>query len=309
MASFLERWRQYSHDAAERMFFVALDIDPRWEDFSSKSGGSAAKLMKILCHVTTDRVAVRYKKRQRRAGGLKLHPSFFSAALKPYTEPLGPSPNPDEVDALRGHITLMRWLLCPTVPIIFDAKALADTKRTNAKTLEYAFRVVDADAITVNPAYGTGRFEEFLRRYPEKHFFLLCYPSVRDTVFHMKLQSGNFLWEHIALSAKNLNSCYGNVGLVVGATAPAETMRRIRALAGQDVVMLMPGLGAQGGSIRNAIRCGASGRENPNIILCAGDSVVHAKRGPGYDVAAEQAVSAYVGEIKKELKRLEAKKP
>lgn len=230
------------------------------------------------------------------------------ACLKPYSEPLGPQPSTDEIDVLRAHMTLIRWLLCPRIPIILDIKGLADTKRTNKKTLAYAFDVVGADAVTVNPVYGTDQFEPFLEKYSDNYFFLLCYPSVSESVFHARLASGYFLWEHIALSAKALNGCYGNVGLVVGANAPPEVMRRVRELAGDDVVMLMPGLGAQGGSVAQAVRYGSASAKESNIIFCAGDSVVHAVRGRGYEVAAREAAAAYVKKIAAALKRLEAKK-
>lgn len=92
---------------------------------------------------------------------------------------------------------------------------------------------------------------------------------------------------------------------MVGANAPPEVMRRIRYLAGPRSVFLMPGIGAQGGSIRNALQSAVVSAEDPRIILCAGDSVVHALRGRGYEVAAKEAAAAYVRRIKKELAHLE----
>lgn len=135
------------------MLFVALDIDAQREDFSqAKANGNSVYLMRIMCQAVTDNLAVRYKKRHVKIGGLKLHPSYFSAALRPYEDRLERQPikeDIDEINVLRAHIQMIRWLLYSDIPTILDIEGLSDiVKRTDEKTLVYAFDVAGADAVT-----------------------------------------------------------------------------------------------------------------------------------------------------------------
>ena len=87
------------------------------------------------------------------------------------------------------------------------------------------------------------------------------------------LQSGELLYERVVKLAVREWNANGNVGLVAGATSPDE-LRRIRQLAGPDVLLLVPGVGAQGGTAEHAIRFGAN-ENGDNAIVNASRSILY----------------------------------
>ncbi|SFG49265.1 orotidine-5'-phosphate decarboxylase [Halopelagius inordinatus] len=136
------------------------------------------------------------------------------------------------------------------VPVLLDAKR-ADIGNT---TRRYAALLDDADAITVNPYMGRDSLQPFLDR-SEKGVFVLCRTSNPggSDLQDLELSSGESVYERVAALADIWNE-HGNVGLVVGATAPEE----LESLREQvpDLPFLVPGIGAQGGDAEAAVEYG-----------------------------------------------------
>ena len=139
-----------------------------------------------------------------------------------------------------------------------DHIKIADAKRgdigNTAKHYENSiFHHFDFDSVTLNPYMGRDSIEPFLNN-AEKGVFILCRTSNLSAMeFQNELIDGIPLYEKVALWANDLNQ-NGNVGLVVGATAPDELMR-IRALT-PNLSLLIPGIGAQGGDLNHCITVG-----------------------------------------------------
>ena len=149
------------------------------------------------------------------------------------------------------------------VPVLIDAKR-ADIGNT---TRQYADLLDDADAITVNPYLGRDSLQPFLDR-AEKGVFVLCRtsnPGGAD-LQDLELASGEPVYERVAALADLWNT-HGNVGLVVGATAPEE-LAELREQV-PDVPFLVPGVGAQGGDAEAAVEHG----------LADGVGLVNSSRG------------------------------
>lgn len=143
--------------------------------------------------------------------------------------------------------------------IIADAKRsdIGSTAKHYAKAL---FDELGADAATVNPLMGRDAVEPFLE-YEDKLTFLLTLtsnPGAEDF-----LVPGG-LYKSIATKANAWNT-RGNVGLVVGATQP-ERMGEIRQLV-RDAPMLVPGVGAQGGSLQHAAQAGRAEGDWPAMLF------------------------------------------
>ena len=139
------------------------------------------------------------------------------------------------------------------VPVLLDAKR-ADIGNT---TRQYATLLDDADAITVNPYLGRDSLQPFLDR-PDKGVFVLCRtsnPGGAD-LQDLALSSGEPVYERVAALADLWNE-HGNVGLVVGATAPDE-LADLREQV-PDLPFLVPGVGAQGGDAEAAVEHGLAG--------------------------------------------------
>lgn len=115
--------------------------------------------------------------------------------------------------------------------------------------------VWDADALTVNPYLGRDAVEPFLAsaRKEQRGVFVLVRTSNPGAGQFQDLDCcGRPLYEHVAQAvaawaSENIGACgVGDVGAVVGATHPAE-LARLRGLL-PNVLFLIPGYGAQGGS-------------------------------------------------------------
>jgi orotidine-5'-phosphate decarboxylase len=174
------------------------------------------------------------------------------------------------------------------VPVLLDAKRgdIGNTARQYANVLEMV------DAITVNPYLGRDALDPFLSR-GEKGIFVLCRtsnPGGAD-LQDLELASGEPVYERVAALADLWNE-HGNVGLVVGATAPEE-LESVREIV-PDIPFLVPGVGAQGGDERAAIEHG----------LADGVGLVNSSRGIIF--AGEDARGDYfdaAGAAAKRLKR------
>ncbi len=158
-------------------------------------------------------------------------------------------------------------------PVILDAKR-ADIGNTAKAYAKWAFDVLRADAITVAPYMGRDSVEPFFER-PERGCFVLARTSNPGSadLQALRLDTGEHVYERTVKLARGWN-VHGNVGLVAGATAPDE-LRRIRELAGPDMLLLVPGVGAQGGSAEHAIRFGANAMGD-NAIVNASRAVLYA---------------------------------
>jgi orotidine-5'-phosphate decarboxylase len=141
---------------------------------------------------------------------------------------------------------------------ILDGKR-NDIASTAAAYAEAAFAVWRADALTVNPYLGRDAVEPFLagaRRHGGGVFVLVRTSNPGAGQFQ-DLQCGDKpLYLHVgeavaAWARENLGACgLGDVGAVVGATYPAELARLRQALP--EVIFLVPGFGAQGGTAADA---------------------------------------------------------
>ncbi|HEX75418.1 MAG TPA: orotidine-5'-phosphate decarboxylase [Dehalococcoidia bacterium] len=149
------------------------------------------------------------------------------------------------------------------IPIIGDGKRgdIGNTAKAYTKALFITFGF---DAATVNPYLGFDSVEPFTE-YKDKGVFILCRTSNPGAMDFQSLvgDQGMPLYEAVARKAKEWN-VYGNIGLVVGATYPEE-LRCIRQLC-PEMLLLIPGIGAQGGDLASAVKYGVDARGEKAII-------------------------------------------
>jgi orotidine-5'-phosphate decarboxylase len=164
------------------------------------------------------------------------------------------------------------------IPIILDGKR-ADIGNTARQYANEIFEVYGADATTVNPYLGIDGIEPFLE-YREKCSFVLCRtsnPSARD--FQDLIVGRERLYQIVARKIKEWNR-NGSCGAVVGATYPKE-LRKIRGILGNEIPILIPGIGKQGGDLERAVRYGIN-EEGRNAIINSSRSVLYASSGKDF---------------------------
>ena len=168
------------------------------------------------------------------------------------------------------------------IPVIGDIKR-GDVGNTAEAYARAAFEIWKFDAVTVNGYQGLDTVAPFLA-YEGRGVYVLCRtsnPSSREFQ-EQPLANGTLLFEHVAVTAASWSPA---VGLVVGATAPAE-LRRVRELL-PAVTLLVPGVGAQGGRAEDVVA--AAGAVPGSMVVNASRSIMYAAEGPGFAEAAREA--------------------
>jgi orotidine-5'-phosphate decarboxylase len=174
------------------------------------------------------------------------------------------------------------------IPVIGDAKRgdIGNTAKAYAKAI---FDHLGFDATTVNPYLGFDSVEPFIR-YHERGVFILCRTSNPGAVDFQNLRAqgdSRPLFELVAFKASQWNT-QGNVGLVVGATYPEE-LRLIRSHH-PDMLLLIPGIGAQGGDLALTVRYGADACGERTLINSS-RQIIYASRGEDFAQAARRAAA------------------
>jgi orotidine-5'-phosphate decarboxylase len=197
-----------------------------------------------------------------------------------------------------GYAALRKTLeaIPPHIPTIADGKRgdIGNTARAYARAV---FDVLGFDAVTVNPYLGGDSLEPFIER-EDRGVFVLCRtsnPGAADIQDLAVASDGGSrpLYEVLAELARDWNT-RGNVGLVTGATYPEE-LRRVRELC-PEMVLLVPGVGAQAGDLAAAVRGGVDARGG-GMLVNASRGVLYASKGADFAEAAREAARALRDEI------------
>jgi orotidine-5'-phosphate decarboxylase len=184
----------------------------------------------------------------------------------------------DQLERLMAHIRRV----APGVPVILDAKR-GDIGSTAEQYAREAFVRYGADAVTLSPFMGFDSIEPYLQ-FDGKGVILLCRTSNPggSDLQAQRLADGSLLYEHIARLAAGPWNRNGQLGLVVGATFPAE-IARVRELA-PTLPLLIPGVGAQGGDADATVRAGW--RPGGTIVVNSSRAVLYASSGDDFAAAA-----------------------
>ncbi len=158
----------------------------------------------------------------------------------------------------------------PDIFTICDSK-LADIGSSNESYTTAIFDHLDADAITLHPYLGKEALRPFLER-EDKVSIILCRTSNPGAGELQDLKIGEkSVWKILAEKIKNDWNEHNNCMLVVGATYPEE-LAQIRQLTG-DMTFLVPGAGAQGGSVEAVMKVGLNSQGLGLIINSARDII------------------------------------
>jgi len=197
--------------------------------------------------------------------------------------------------------------VAPDIPVILDAKR-ADVGNSNAAYVRTVFEGLRADAVTVNPYFGSEALLPFLD-CKDKGIIVLCRTSNQgagefqdlhtltldprskpkdipaETWLETLCADSMQLYERVAFNVANKWNKNGNCLLAVGATFPLEA-KRIRKQVG-DVPFLLPGIGTQGGDIEATVLASRDSR-GLGMIINASSSIIFASRDDDFIEAARK---------------------
>lgn len=169
---------------------------------------------------------------------------------------------------------------------IADAKR-GDIGNTASRYAQAFFREMQFDALTVAPYMGRDSVEPFLA-FRDRHTILLALTSnegARD--FQTVECEGEALYRKVLRQSKE----YANgekLMYVVGATQ-AGALREIRNII-PDNFLLVPGIGAQGGSLEEVCEAGLT--EHVGLLVNSSRAILYASQGEDFAAAAARSAKA-----------------
>ncbi|HXY11902.1 MAG TPA: orotidine-5'-phosphate decarboxylase [Thermoplasmata archaeon] len=140
------------------------------------------------------------------------------------------------------------------------------------------------DAVTFTPWLGWETLGPFLDD-PAHGVFVVAHSSNPGAIDFQEIPTPRGpLWLAVVGEVRRLAHAHGNVGVVLGATF-SDAFHAARATLGNGIPMLVPGVGAQGGSLATAVREGvdAHGRA---LLVNASRSILYASAGTDWRKAA-----------------------
>ena len=267
MSTFTERLRAAS-EATQSLLCVGLDPDP-----ARLPVPDAVEFNRSIVSATADLVCA-----------YKPNLAFYEASGLPGLKTLEKT-----VKHIRDS--------APHTIIIGDCKR-GDIDSSAAAYATAMFDVWGFDAVTVNPWGGMDTVEPWLTN-PERGAFIWCRGSNRGAadIQDLPVEGVGNLTQPVYLRLARRSqqrASQGNLGLVVGATAPQQ-LADVRSIC-PDLPLLIPGIGAQGGDLADSVRCGVDARGRMAVIN-ASRSVIYASTGVDYASAARHAASTLRNEM------------
>lgn len=160
----------------------------------------------------------------------------------------------------------------PDIPIILDAKR-GDVGNTNEAYVKAIFDDLGVDAITIHPYLGKEAVEPFLQRTEKGIIVLVRTSNPGAGEFQDLMVDGKPLYQVVAEHVATEWNTNGNCAVVVGATYPQE-LQKVREIVG-DMPILVPGIGAQGGDLENALKNGLN-KQKQGLIISSSRGIIFA---------------------------------
>lgn len=172
----------------------------------------------------------------------------------------------------------------PEIFTIADAKR-GDIGNTSGMYAKAFFEDLDFDSVTVAPYMGKDSVEPFLA-FEDKHTILLALTSNEGAYdFQTQKVDGEELYKQVLKTSKTWQNSE-NLMYVVGATK-AEFLADIREIIPESF-LLVPGVGAQGGSLQEVCKYGMT--KNVGLLINSSRGIIYASNGTDFaGAAAEKA--------------------
>lgn len=154
---------------------------------------------------------------------------------------------------------------------ILDAKR-ADIGNTNNGYVTSIFDWLGFDAVTVNPYLGSEALLPFLDRKDKCSIILAKTSNIGAGEFQdCVLENKEILWQYIAKKVSKEWNANNNLMIVMGGTNPDDLIEA--RLIAKDMTFLVPGIGAQGGEVKNIITKGVN-KEGLGLIINSARAII-----------------------------------
>ena len=237
--------------------FLCVGLDPDTSTMPESLKGDLFEFNKRIIDATAD-YAVAFKP------NLAFYESQGLAGYKAFE---------DTINYIRSHY--------PDIFIIADAKR-GDIGNTSKMYAHSFFEVMDVDALTVAPYMGEDSVTPFLG-YDGKWVILLALTSNKGSQdFQFTTDNnGTPIFEKVLTKSQEWGNA-GNMMYVVGATQ-GKMFENVRAIVPHHF-LLVPGVGAQGGSLQEVAKYGIT--KECGLLVNSSRGIIHASKGADFDTVA-----------------------
>ena len=204
-----------------------------------------------------------------------------------------------EAYGIKGWLSLQKTINYinenfPEIFTIADAKR-GDIGNTSSMYAKAFFEDLNFDSVTVAPYMGKDSVEPFLA-FENKHTIMLALTSNEGAFdFQTLTTNGKELYKQVLETSITWKNSH-NLMYVVGATK-AEYFADIRKIV-PDSFLLVPGIGAQGGSLSEVCRYGMN--DKVGLLVNSARAIIYASKGTDFaEKAREEALS-----VQKEMEEI-----
>jgi len=204
-----------------------------------------------------------------------------------------------EAYGIKGWLSLQKTINYinenfPEIFTIADAKR-GDIGNTSSMYAKAFFEDLNFDSVTVAPYMGKDSVEPFLA-FENKHTIMLALTSNEGAFdFQTLTTNGKELYKQVLETSITWKNSH-NLMYVVGATK-AEYFADIRKIV-PDSFLLVPGIGAQGGSLSEVCRYGMN--DKVGLLVNSARAIIYASKGTDFaEMAREEALS-----VQKEMEEI-----
>ena len=203
-----------------------------------------------------------------------------------------------ESNGINGWKSLMKTIeyIPKNIFSIADAKRgdIGNTSKMYAKTF---FETMDFDSITVNPYMGSDSVEPFLD-FNNKWVILLALTSNKGSEDFQNFSNQSNIKLYQQVLEKSMNwSDDSRIMYVVGATK-SDSLKEIRKII-PDHFLLIPGVGAQGGSLDDVVKFGMN--KDCGLLINSSRSIIYAGQGENFAENAREAALKIKSEMENYL--------
>lgn len=185
----------------------------------------------------------------------------------------------------------------PEIFTIADAKR-GDIGNTSTRYAKAFFEDLGFDSVTIAPYMGRDSVEPFLA-FKDKHTILLALTSNMGAFdFQTKMVDGKELYKQVLEISKTYENSE-NLMYVVGATK-ATFLTEIRNII-PDSFLLVPGVGAQGGSLSEVCKYGMS--DNVGLLVNSSRGIIYASDKENFAQASAEKAKELQQAMSLELKK------
>lgn len=213
---------------------VCMGLDPVIEDIPEIEGTPGEKIFKFYENILNKHI-----QKNIYPGAVKPNNAFYAQY---------------GFDGIKSLAEIIKIYKSAGIPVILDYKR-GDIGKTAKAYAKEAFDFFDADSVTLSPYLGYDSIEPYIKDYPLKGYYILTKTSNNSSGEIQDIKSNN---KEIFVQVAELivKWYHAGIGSVAGATYPEqlEKISDIFIKSGKEIPFLIPGVGAQGGSIENVIK-------------------------------------------------------